>query len=291
VSGAAVRARSATAADRVAARFAALKAAGRGGLVTFVTAGDPDEATSRAILLGLPDSGADIVELGMPFSDPVADGPAIQAASERALKAGMTLRKTLGLARAFRAAHADTPLVLMGYYNPIYHYGVDAFTRDAAAAGVDGLIVVDLPPEEAEELSAPARAAGLHMIRLATPTTDARRLPLVLEGAGGFVYYVAIAGITGTRSAAIDSIAEAVARIRKATELPVAVGFGIKTPEQAAEVASVADAAVVGSSLVERIVAGLDADGRPRAGTADSVLAFAKALAQGVRGTAKGRKA
>jgi tryptophan synthase alpha chain len=179
----------------------------------------------------------------------------------------------------------------MGYYNPIYHYGVDAFTRDAAAAGVDGLIVVDLPPEEAEELSAPARAAGLHMIRLATPTTDARRLPLVLEGAGGFVYYVAIAGITGTRSAAIDSIAEAVARIRKATELPVAVGFGIKTPEQAAEVASVADAAVVGSSLVERIVAGLDADGRPRAGTADSVLAFAKALAQGVRGTAKGRKA
>jgi tryptophan synthase alpha chain len=291
VSGAAVRARSATAADRVAARFAALKAAGRGGLVTFVTAGDPDEATSRAILLGLPDSGADIVELGMPFSDPVADGPAIQAASERALKAGMTLRKTLGLARAFRAAHADTPLVLMGYYNPIYHYGVDAFTRDAAAAGVDGLIVVDLPPEEAEELSAPARAAGLHMIRLATPTTDARRLPLVLEGAGGFVYYVAIAGITGTRSAAIDSITEAVARIRKATELPVAVGFGIKTPEQAAEVASVADAAVVGSSLVERIVAGLDADGRPRAGTADSVLAFAKALAQGVRGTAKGRKA
>jgi tryptophan synthase alpha chain len=291
VSGAVAQKRPAAAADRLAARFAALKEAGRGGFVAFVTAGDPDEATSRAIVLGLPEAGADIIELGMPFSDPVADGPAVQAASERALKAGMTLHKTLDLARAFRAAHADTPLVLMGYYNPIYHYGVDAFTRDAAAAGVDGLIIVDLPPEEAEELSAPARAAGLHVIRLVTPTTDAKRLPVVLEGAGGFVYYVAIAGITGTRSAAVDTIAAAVARIRKATDLPVAVGFGIKTPEQAAEVARVADAAVVGSSLVERVVTALDADGTPRAGLADGVLAFAKALGDGVRGTAKGRKA
>jgi tryptophan synthase alpha chain len=277
------------AADRLAARFAALKRAGHGGLVTFVTAGDPDEATSRAILLGLPEAGADIVELGMPFSDPVADGPAIQASSERALKAGMTLKSTLDLARDFRAAHADTPLVLMGYYNPIYSYGVDAFTRDAAAAGVDGLIIVDLPPEEAEELAGPARAAGLHMIRLITPTTDAKRLSVVLEGAGGFVYYVAIAGITGTRSAATQSIAAAVARIRSATDLPVAVGFGIKTPEAAGEVARIADAAVVGSSLVERIVGALDADGKPRPGLAEGALAFARALGQGVRGTAKGR--
>jgi tryptophan synthase alpha chain len=289
VSGAQAQRRAAAATDRLAERFAALKRAGRGGLVTFVTAGDPDEATSRKILLGLPEAGADIVELGMPFSDPVADGPAIQAASERALKAGMTLRKTLALSRAFRAAHADTPLVLMGYYNPIYRYGVDAFTRDAAAAGVDGLIIVDLPPEEAEELAAPARAAGLHMIRLVTPTTDAKRLPVVIAGAGGFVYYVAIAGITGTRSAAVDSIAAAVARIRKATDLPIAVGFGIKTPAQAGEIARIADAAVVGSSLVERIAGALDADGRPRAGLAEGVLDFAKALGEGVRGGAKGR--
>ncbi|MGE5145347.1 MAG: tryptophan synthase subunit alpha [Candidatus Eiseniibacteriota bacterium] len=291
MSGAAVQKRAAAATDRLAARFAALKQAGRGGLVTFITAGDPDQATSGEILLGLPEAGADIVELGMPFSDPVADGPAVQAASERALKAGMTLKKTLGLARAFRVKHPDTPLVLMGYYNPIYHYGVEAFTRDAASAGVDGLIVVDLPPEEAEELAAPARAAGLHIIRLVTPTTDAKRMPVVIEGAGGFVYYVAITGITGTRSAAIESISQAVARIRKSTDLPIAVGFGIKTPEQAAEVARVADAAVVGSSLVERIVSALDAEGRPRAGLADGVLAFAKALGEGVRGTAKGRKA
>jgi tryptophan synthase alpha chain len=284
VSGVTATRRPLAAADRLAARFAALKRAGRGALVTFVTAGDPDEATSRAILLGLPDAGADIVELGMPFSDPVADGPAIQAASERALEAGMTLRKTLSLAQAFRTAHRDTPLVLMGYYNPIYSYGVDAFTRDAAAAGVDGLIVVDLPPEEADELAGPARAAGLHMIRLVTPTTDSRRLPVVLAGAGGFVYYVAIAGITGTRSAAAESIAEAVARIRAATDLPVAVGFGIKTPEAAGEVARMADAAVVGSSLVERIAGALDEQGRPRADLVESVLAFAKALGDGVRG-------
>ena len=291
MTGAAAERRAVAAADRLAARFTALKRAGRGGLVTFVTAGDPDAATSRAILLGLPEAGADVVELGMPFSDPVADGPAIQAASERALKAGATLRKTLELARAFRAAHAETPLVLMGYYNPIYRYGVDAFARDAAAAGVDGLIIVDLPPEEADELAGPARAAGLHLIRLVTPTTDAKRLPVVLEGAGGFVYYVAIAGITGTRSAAAGSIASAVARIRRATELPVAVGFGIKTPAQAGEISRIADAAVVGSSLVERIAGALDADGRPRPGLADGVLEFAKALGDGVRGTTEGRKA
>jgi tryptophan synthase alpha chain len=290
VSGAQAQRCAAAATDRLAERFAALKRAGRGGLVTFVTAGDPDAAISREILLGLPEAGADIVELGMPFSDPVADGPAIQAASERALKSGMTLRQTLALARAFRAAHADTPLVLMGYYNPIYRYGVDAFTRDAAASGVDGLIVVDLPPEESAELAAPARAAGLHMIRLVTPTTDAKRLPVVLEGAGGFVYYVAIAGITGTRSAATQSVAAAVARIRQATELPVAVGFGIKTPEQAGEIARIADAAVVGSSLVERIAGALDAAGRPRAGLAEGVLDFARALGQGVRGDTKGRQ-
>jgi tryptophan synthase alpha chain len=291
VSGASAQRRPAAAADRIGVRFAALKRAGRGGLVTFVTAGDPDDATARAILLGLPDAGADIVELGMPFSDPVADGPAIQAASERALAAGASLRTTLALARDFRAAHADTPLVLMGYYNPIYRYGIDAFTRDAAAAGVDGLIIVDLPPEEADELAVPAQAAGLHMIRLVTPTTDAKRLSTVLRGAGGFVYYVAIAGITGTRSAVADSVAAAVARIRQATDLPVAVGFGIKTPEAAGEIARIADAAVVGSSLVERIVGALDTDGRPRPELTKGVLDFAKALGQGVRDAAKGRKA
>jgi len=268
---------------RIARRFAALKQAGRSGLVVFLTAGDPDQATSRDILLGLPAAGADLIELGMPFSDPMADGPAIQAAGLRALKAGATLAKTLGLARDFRAKDADTPLVLMGYYNPIYRYGVDRFLADAKAAGIDGLIVVDLPPEEDGELCLPALASGINFIRLATPTTDDKRLPAVLANSSGFLYYVSIMGITGTRSADAADVARAVARLKRHTRLPVAVGFGIKTPAEAAAVASVADAAVVGSGLVARIAAGLDAEGRPRAGLAEGALAFVRELAAGVR--------
>ncbi|MDH3475877.1 MAG: tryptophan synthase subunit alpha [Rhodospirillales bacterium] len=271
---------------RLRTRFAALKDQGRGGLVTFFTAGDPDRETSFEILKGLPAAGADVIELGMPFTDPMADGPAIQAASQRALKRGIKLREILEMVRDFRAGDEATPVVLMGYYNPIYSYGVDKFLVDAKAAGVDGLIVVDLPPEEDEELCLPALAAGLNFIRLATPTTDDARLPKVLANTSGFVYYVSIMGITGTRSAAGDEVRRAVERLKRHTELPVAVGFGIRTPAQAAEVAATADAAVVGSALVELIKENLDSEGRATPGLVGKVLEAVGALAGGVRGRA-----
>ena len=273
--------------SRIADRFEALKAEGRGGLVTFVTAGDPDLDTSREILFGLAAAGADLIELGMPFSDPMADGPAIQAGSLRALKGGMTLKKTLALVAEFRKRDNETPVVLMGYYNPIYIYGTDAFTADAKAAGVDGLIIVDLPPEEVHEIEGPARAAGIDIIYLTAPTSDDARLPVVVARASGFVYYVSITGITGTRSAAIGDIQSAVERIRRHTDLPIGVGFGIKTPEQAAEITSVANAAVVGSALVDIIAANLDAKGKPKTGLAGKLLGLVADLAAGVRGTGK----
>jgi len=242
--------------SRIASRFEALKAEGRAGLVTFITAGDPDRATSQAILDGLPDAGADLIELGLPFSDPTADGPVIEAASHRALKAGASLKTTLDMVRAFRAKDQLTPIILMGYYNPIYAYGVDGFVKDASCVGVDGLIIVDLPPEEAAELAVPAKAAGIDIIYLTAPTTDEKRLPAVLASASGFIYYVSIAGITGAAAASEDAVKAAVARIKAHTNLPVAVGFGIKTPEQVAAIGRIADAAVVGSAIVARVAAG-----------------------------------
>lgn len=239
--------------SRIATRFEALKDEGRAALVTFITACDPDRDTSAKVLAALPAAGADIIELGMPFTDPMADGPAIQAASRRALEAGGSLQATLDIVTEFRKSDDTTPIVLMGYYNPIYHRGVDTFLADAKAAGVDGLIVVDLPPEEDDELCLPARAAGLDFIRLATPTTDAARLPAVLANTSGFLYYVAIAGITGTRSAVAADVDTAVRTIKGATDLPVAVGFGVKTPEQAKAIAEVADAVVVGSAIVDAV--------------------------------------
>jgi tryptophan synthase alpha chain len=268
---------------RIARRFEALAAQGRAGLVTFLSCGDPDAKTFAAILGDLPKAGADLIEIGVPFSDPMADGPAIQAAGQRALKAGMTLRKTLAIVREFRGRDHDTPIVLMGYYNPIYRYGGSKFCADAVAAGVDGLITVDLPPEEEAELYDHARAAGLDTISLTAPTTDEDRMPVVLGRACGFVYHVAIAGITGTKSAAVSNVAGMVARIRSHTKLPVAVGFGIKTPEQAAEIARVADAAVVGSALVSRVASMLDEKDRARPGLVEAVLADVAALAKGVR--------
>ena len=270
--------------DRIHERFMALRAEGRAGLVTFVTAGDPDFETSSEILAGLPQAGADLIEIGMPFSDPMADGPAIQASSLRALGAGQNMAKTLDLVRRFRAVDATTPLVLMGYYNPIYRYGNLTFLDDAKTAGVDGLIIVDLPPEEDSELCLPARDAGLHFIRLATPTTDEARLAKVLTNSSGFIYYVSITGITGTRSAQAGDVGERIAALRVATELPIAVGFGIKTPDQAAAIARVADAAVVGSALVERIGDGLDAERRPGTNLVAETLSLVKQLAAGVRG-------
>jgi tryptophan synthase alpha chain len=270
--------------SRVVRRLAALEAAGRGGLVVFIAAGDPDPETSFALLEGLPAAGVDVIELGMPFSDPMADGPAIQAASQRALKAGITLEGTLDMVARFRAGDSETPVILMGYYNPIYSYGVARFLEDARGAGVDGLIVVDLPPEEDAELCQPAIDAGLHWVRLATPTTDDKRLPTVLSNTSGFVYYVSIMGITGTRSAASEAVRQAVARLKRHTNLPVAVGFGVKTPAQAAEIAGVADAAVVGSSVIERLKAGLDGEGRAKPGLVEDVLSFVRALAEGARG-------
>ena len=269
--------------DRLAVRFAALKAEGRAGLVTFTMACDPDYETALAILKGLPEAGADIIELGMPFTDPMADGPAIQAAGLRALKAGGSMLRTLDMVREFRKADAATPIVLMGYYNPIYIYGVDKFLADALAAGVDGMIVVDLPPEEDEEFCIPALKAGLHFIRLATPTTDEARLPAVLAHTSGFIYYVSIAGITGAAAADDKAVAAAVARLRANTALPVAVGFGIKTPAMAAEIARVADAAVVGSALVQVIADDLGKDAKPTKDTAAKALAFVRQLADGVR--------
>ena len=270
--------------SRIEAAFANARAADRGILGVFVSAGDPDRATSDAILDALVDAKVDIVELGMPFSDPMADGPAIQAASLRALKGGMTLAGTLEMAKGFRDRHPDTPLVLMGYYNPIYIYGVEAFLADAVAAGVDGLIVVDLPPEEDDELCLPARAAGLDFIRLVTPTSDAERLPVVLGTASGFVYYVAITGITGTRSAGADSISEAYARISSATDLPVVTGFGIRTPEQAGQAASLSDGAIVGSAVVDIIADNLASDGTGTPEIVSKIAAFVGDLADGVAG-------
>lgn len=277
--------------SRIEARFAALAAEGRAGLITYLACGDPDRASFEKILASLPGAGADLIEIGMPFSDPMADGPAIQAASLRALKSGMTLSKTLEVLRRFRKTDAATPVVLMGYYNPIYRYGVARFLKDAKDAGCDGLIVVDLPPEHDEELCLPARAAGIDFIRLATPTTDDRRLPTVLRHTSGFIYYVAIAGITGTTSAKRGTIEQAVARLKRHTRLPVAVGFGIKNPAQAAAVARVADAAVVGSALVERLASQLDKRGRAKPGLIAALLKDINALAKGVRqarGPAKG---
>jgi tryptophan synthase alpha chain len=269
--------------SRLAARFAKLKAEGRGGLITFCTAGDPDAATAQALLDGLPGAGADIIELGMPFSDPMADGPAIQLASQRAIAGGATLVSTIAQVRAFRAKDNETPIVLMGYYNPIYAHGVEAFCAEAAEAGVDGLIVVDLPPEEAEELAGPARVQGIDFIFLTAPTTDDARLPVVLARASGFVYYVSITGITGTASASGQAIEAAVARLRRHTALPVAVGFGLRTAEAVAETAAVADAAVVGSAIVARLAANLDAHNQPGPGLVADVLSFVAELAQGAR--------
>ena len=269
---------------RLEARFAELAAEGRAAFIPFIVAADPTIEASMEMLKGLPAAGADIIELGVIFSDPMADGPAIQAAGLRAKAGGANVRQTLAMVREFRAGDDATPIVLMGYYNPIYIYGVEDFLADAKAAGVDGLIVVDLPPEEDTELCLPALEAGMHFVRLATPTTDDQRLPAVLAHSSGFLYYVSIAGITGTASATGDTIHTAVTRLKGHTDLPVAVGFGIKTPEQAAAVAQVADAAVVGSAIVQTIADNLDDNGQPAAHLVDTVLDFARSLADGVRG-------
>jgi tryptophan synthase alpha chain len=268
---------------RIDRRFAKLKRDGRPGLVTFVTAGDPDFETSKKILFGLPQAGADVIELGMPFSDPMADGPAIQAASLRALKSGQKMRDTLALVAEFRKTDNDTPIVLMGYYNPIYVYPGPAFLADAVAAGVDGLIVVDLPPEADDELCIPAAEAGLNFIRLATPTTDAKRLPAVLRNTSGFLYYVSITGITGAAAPDVNSVHTQVRRIKAATALPVAVGFGVKSPDQAKALGEVADAVVVGSALVGAIEKTLGADGRSTSKTVPAVLDLVGSLAAALR--------
>jgi tryptophan synthase alpha chain len=269
---------------RIDARFAELARQGRSAFVTFLMAGDPDPKTSLDIIKALPKAGADIIEIGMPFTDPMADGPSIQAAGLRALKAGMTLKKTLEMVRGFRKDDNTTPLVLMGYYNPIYIYGVDKFLADAKTAGVDGLIIVDLPPEEDTELCLPAMKAGLNFIRLATPTTDDKRLPAVLANTSGFVYYVSITGITGSASADTNAVGEAVARIKRHTKLPVCVGFGIRTPDAARAIAENANGAVVGTALVDALRDSLDAEGRATPRTVGAVADLVSALAQGVRG-------
>ncbi len=268
---------------RIEKRFAALKAEGRAALVTFTMAGDPDSDTSLAIAKTLPKAGADVIELGMPFTDPMADGPAIQTAGLRALRGGQNMKKTLALVREFRKENDATPIVLMGYYNPIYIYGVDRFLADAKSAGVDGLIVVDLPPEEDEELCLPALKAGLNFIRLATPTTDDKRLPTVLNNTSGFVYYVSIAGITGAAAPDPGKVSAAVARIKRHTKLPVAVGFGVKTAAHARAIAAGADGVVVGSALVEALRASLDKKGKAGAGTVKAVADLVSQLAEGVR--------
>ncbi len=268
---------------RIDKRFADLKREGRAGLVTFMMAGDPDYDTSLAVISALPKAGADVIEIGMPFTDPMADGPAIQAAGLRALKAGQTLKKTLQLVREFRKGDGDTPIVLMRYYNPIYIYGVDKFLADALDAGVDGLIVVDLPPEEDSELCLPALKAGLNFIRLATPTTDDKRLPTVLANTSGFVYYVSITGITGAATPNATRVSDAVARIKRHTTLPVAVGFGVKTAQNARDIAGGADAVVVGSALIDRLQKSLDADGKATAATVKAVTSLVSELADGVR--------
>ncbi|HMK79510.1 MAG TPA: tryptophan synthase subunit alpha [Xanthobacteraceae bacterium] len=270
---------------RIDKRFAALKAQGRAALVTFLMSGDPDMEASLAIIKALPAAGADVIELGMPFTDPMADGPAIQAAGLRALHAGQTLRKTLAMVREFRRSDDATPLILMGYYNPIYIYGVEPFLVDAKAAGVDGLIIVDLPPEEDEELCLPALKAGLNFIRLATPTTDEKRLPAVLANTSGFVYYVSITGITGAAAANTEAVKAAVARIKRHTKLPVAVGFGVKTAEHARAIAQGADGVVVGTALVEALKNSLDAENKATPRTVAAVADLVAQLAAGVRGT------
>ena len=267
---------------RIDTRFAALREKGRAALVTFTTAGDPDYEASLALLKALPKAGADVIEMGMPFSDPMADGPAIQASSQRALKSGQTMKKTLQMVREFRKDDNETPLVLMGYYNPIYVYPVDGFIKDCLEAGVDGLIVVDVPPEEDDELCIPALNAGLNFIRLATPTTDAKRLPKVLTNTSGFVYYVSIAGITGTKAPDPSEVHAQVARIKSQTELPVAVGFGVKTPDQARAIAKGADGVVVGTALVNIIESGLDDAGNPAPDTVEKVTKLVQSLADGI---------
>jgi tryptophan synthase alpha chain len=269
---------------RIDRRFAALKQAGRVGLVTFVMGGDPDYETSLAILKALPAAGSDLIEIGMPFTDPMADGPAIQAAGVRALKAGQTLRLTLSLVREFRRTDDATPIVLMGYYNPIYVHGVEAFLADARAAGVDGLIVVDLPPEEDSELCLPALKAGFNFIRLATPTTDDKRLPAVLANTSGFVYYVSITGITGSAAPDAGKVAEAVKRIKRHSTLPVCVGFGVRTAEQVRAIGQGADGVVVGSALVDTVRKHLGADGMATPETVGAVADLVRALADGVQG-------
>jgi tryptophan synthase alpha chain len=270
-------------ATRIDKTFAALRREGRAGLVTFITAGDPDYDTSLAMLKGLPAAGADVIELGMPFSDPMADGPAIQASSQRALRAGQTMKKTLSMVREFRAEDDTTPIVLMGYYNPIYVYPVDRFIADAVDAGADGLIVVDVPPEEDEELRPAANAGGLDIIRLATPTTDAKRLPAVLANTSGFVYYVSIAGITGTAAPDIASVGAHVGRIKAHTDLPIAVGFGVKTEQQVSELAGIAEGVVVGSALVSAVAESLDADGKATRETKPHLLGLVERLSAALR--------
>jgi len=272
---------------RIEQRFADLKSEGRAALVTFVMSGDPDYETSMAIIKALPKAGADVIELGMPFTDPMADGPSIQAAGVRALKAGQTLKKTLQMVRDFRKSEAATPIVLMGYYNPIYIYGVDKFLVDAKEAGVDGLIVVDLPPEEDEELCLPALKAGLNFIRLATPTTDDKRLPAVLNNTSGFVYYVSITGITGSAAPDAAKVSAAVQRIKKHTKLPVAVGFGVKNAESARAIAAGADGVVVGSALIDALRQTLDANGKGSAATVKAVGDLVADIAKGVRAAGK----
>jgi tryptophan synthase alpha chain len=270
-------------ATRIDTRFAALKKEGRAALVTFLMAGDPDLASSLAIIKSLPEAGSDMIEIGMPFTDTMADGPAIQAAGVRALAGGQTMKKTLQLVRDFRASDNGTPLVLMGYYNPIYIYGVDKFLADAKTAGVDGLIVVDLPPEEDEELCIPALKAGLNFIRLATPTTDDKRLPAVLNNTSGFVYYISITGITGAATPNAANVEKAVARIKRHTKLPVAVGFGVKDAASARAIAQGADGVVVGSTLVEALRKSLDGNGKAQAGTVNAVVTLVAEIAAGVR--------
>ncbi len=268
---------------RIDTRFEKLKSESRPGLVTFIMAGDPDMETALTVLKGLPAAGADVIEIGMPFSDPMADGPAIQLAGQRALKAGQTLARTLEMVTAFREGDQDTPIVLMGYYNPIYIYGNEKFLDDAKTAGVDGLIIVDLPPETDDELCIPAMKRGINFIRLATPTTHAERLPRVLENTSGFLYYVSITGITGAAAPDPGRVAEAVSAIKQSTDLPVAVGFGVKTAEQAAAIGQGAEGVVVGSALVNAIADTLDDDGNATAGTTDAVLGLVSDLSAGVR--------
>jgi tryptophan synthase alpha chain len=273
--------------SRIATRFAALKSEGRGALVTFLEGYDPDAATSLAILRGLPGAGADVIEIGVPFTDPMADGPSIQRGGLRALKSGATLSGVLAMVRDFRKENTTTPVVLMGYYNPILAYGVDSFCNDAASSGVDGLIVVDVPPEEADEIEPQAKAIGLDLIRLIAPTTDDTRLPRVLAATSGFVYYVAIAGITGTRSASGADLAAAIPRLRKHTKLPICIGFGIRTPEQAAEAAGIAEGAVVGTALVDTLAASLDENGHAKPDTVRKVLDQVRTLSEAVRAAKK----